>query len=85
MKSLGGRIQDDSSISQADAGISDIVKSAHSKHGFDANNHTNGQLEKDFGILMLSDEGQSRYVSRNFFARLNEEVTCLQMQAQHHC
>ncbi|KAF8860006.1 hypothetical protein BDZ45DRAFT_576965, partial [Acephala macrosclerotiorum] len=31
-------------------------------------------LEKDFGILMLNDEGQSRYVSRNFFARLNEEV-----------
>jgi hypothetical protein len=32
-------------------------------------------IEKDFGTLMISDEGKSRYVSHNFFVRLSEEVS----------
>ncbi|KUJ13652.1 uncharacterized protein LY89DRAFT_621222 [Mollisia scopiformis] len=74
VKSLGGRAKTESSRSQADAGISDITRSASLKHGSDTGKHQEDKLEKDFGILMLSDEGQSRYVSRNFFARLTEEV-----------
>ncbi|KAE8443684.1 hypothetical protein EG329_001456 [Mollisiaceae sp. DMI_Dod_QoI] len=74
VKSLGGQSKAESSRSRADAGISDIADSARLKYGADIVTNTEDKLEKDFGILMLSEEGQSRYISRNFFARLNEEV-----------
>lgn len=31
-------------------------------------------MEKDFGTLVISDEGRSRYVNHNFWARVTEEV-----------
>lgn len=31
-------------------------------------------MEKDFGTLVLSEEGRSRYVNHNFWARVTEEV-----------
>jgi len=31
-------------------------------------------LEKDFGTLVISEEGSSRYVNHNFWARVTEEV-----------
>lgn len=83
MKSLGGQVKTtDDSNTEADAGISEIAKIASLKHASALDIHTEDTLEKDFGILMLSDEGQSRYVSRNFFARLNEEVSDLIPYAQ---
>ncbi|CZR69851.1 uncharacterized protein PAC_19751 [Phialocephala subalpina] len=73
VKKLGGQLKTDTSLQDMDAGLSDIAKNTSLKHGSVAK-HNEDKLEKDFGILMLNDEGQSRYVSRNFFARLNEEV-----------
>jgi len=32
------------------------------------------QIERSLGTLMLSDEGKTRYVQRNFFSRLTDEV-----------
>lgn len=74
VKKLGGQLKTDTSLQDMDAGLSDIAKNASLKHGSGIGKHSEDRLEKDFGILMLNDEGQSRYVSRNFFARLNEEV-----------
>lgn len=74
VKKLGGQLKTDTSLQDMDAGLSDIAKNASLKHGSGIGKHSDDKLEKDFGILMLNDEGQSRYVSRNFFARLNEEV-----------
>jgi hypothetical protein len=33
-----------------------------------------GPIEKDFGTLVISEEGRSRYVNHNFWARVTEEV-----------
>jgi hypothetical protein len=31
-------------------------------------------MEKDFGTLVISEEGTRRYIKHNFWARVNEEV-----------
>ena len=33
------------------------------------------QIERSLGTLMLSDEGKTRYVQRNFFSRLTDEAS----------
>jgi hypothetical protein len=36
--------------------------------------HSVPPMERDFGTLVISDEGRSRYVNHNFWARVTEEV-----------
>ena len=82
VKELSGQLEQAnaaaSSVAGGSSGVNSPESSSHDRdtaHLMDASPNTNaGNVQKQFGRLVLQDANRSRYVSSGFWSRVNDEV-----------